>query len=452
MGGTLVTVADANTAIPGGTGNFTNFSQPWLWDGTVVFRGIGEGAFVGIGVGDQDGIYAYDGTTLRVVADSNTPIPGPIGNFVSFGIVHHLSPSGIPDRVAGVPAFDDGIVVFQGRGVEGCDYYGIGCHTGVYMESEGVISVVADTNTPRPGYPGTFSQFNDSVLAASVCNGMIAFHGGRGIYIWEDGEIRIGVDLNTIVPGDDRSFTGFGFQGYGLDRGAISFLAGNGSIYSTVGGTLRRAVFSHGLNDVGTIIEGREVASMGTYGRSLEGDYLGFNVGNWADTEGNFGDTIENVVTAIFVATFPSVTSQCTVDANGVVQCNLEGSLAPGESTTVTITGKTSTVGNVTTSVAVSSALADPDASDNSTDVTTTVTEAAMLYARIVTEVDAPVAGEAFAYSLAAGNLLGSPASNVVVEYQVPTGLTPSCQRPPNVRSAGPGSSPVRSALSWRVR
>ena len=59
-------IADLNTLIPSGSGNFTGFGSPSLDGGNVAFQGFGSG---------QSGIYTdIDG--LDVVADRNTPIPG----------------------------------------------------------------------------------------------------------------------------------------------------------------------------------------------------------------------------------------------------------------------------------------------------------------------------------------------------------------------------------------
>ena len=83
VGGTLGVVADFFTAIPGGTGNFEGFSfGPSIDGGEVAFFGGGElvgSSFV------QRGIYRTVGGTLGVVADLNTAIPGGTGNFTSLG-------------------------------------------------------------------------------------------------------------------------------------------------------------------------------------------------------------------------------------------------------------------------------------------------------------------------------------------------------------------------------
>jgi 6-phosphogluconolactonase (cycloisomerase 2 family) len=70
-------IADLNTAIPGGTGNFTSFGGPVIADAGVLFKGYGTGG--------QEGIYKLVDGTLSLVADRNTPVPNlPTNNF--FGL------------------------------------------------------------------------------------------------------------------------------------------------------------------------------------------------------------------------------------------------------------------------------------------------------------------------------------------------------------------------------
>jgi hypothetical protein len=68
VGGNITVIANLNTPIPGGLGNFTNLSAPLISDhGQVFFRG--EGDF------DQRGIYSYKDGILSVTADRRTSIP-----------------------------------------------------------------------------------------------------------------------------------------------------------------------------------------------------------------------------------------------------------------------------------------------------------------------------------------------------------------------------------------
>ena len=123
----IAVIADTNTAIPGGAGNFTNFGgRPSLSGGNVAFRGKGLGSPQG-----PWGIYTDIGG-LSVVADTNTAIPDGSGNFEFF---------------FGRPSLDGGNVAFTGFG---------DLQAGVYTDIGG-LSVVADNGTPSqvvsPGVP-----------------------------------------------------------------------------------------------------------------------------------------------------------------------------------------------------------------------------------------------------------------------------------------------------------
>jgi hypothetical protein len=93
---TFTKIADTDTAVPGGTGNFTGFFNPSISNGTVTFYGANSS-------GGRSGIYIGNGT-LGVVADLTTAIPGGTGNFTSFGTA---------------PSIFNGSVAFFGRGSNG---------------------------------------------------------------------------------------------------------------------------------------------------------------------------------------------------------------------------------------------------------------------------------------------------------------------------------------------
>jgi hypothetical protein len=91
-GATLI-VADIDTAIPGGTGNFTWFGLPAIDDGRV--------AFVGQDVNGRQGIYTDWTGTLERIVDTNTPVPGG-GQFLELAWRN-------------APGFDDGRIAFLAR-------------------------------------------------------------------------------------------------------------------------------------------------------------------------------------------------------------------------------------------------------------------------------------------------------------------------------------------------
>ncbi|MGF1641987.1 MAG: choice-of-anchor tandem repeat NxxGxxAF-containing protein [Rhodospirillales bacterium] len=208
---TFTKIADASTAIPGGTGNFSALGIPSLRDGNVAFQGLGPS-----GSGDlfgQRGIYSTAGGALGVVADTNTPIPGGTGTFTGFN----------------GPSLDGDSVAFRGVGRDGQD--------GIYSTVGGTLNVVADRNTPIPGGTGTFTQFN----GPSLSGGSVAFLGvgsGRqeGIYSTVGGTLNVVADRNTPIPGGTGTFYSFN-PAVSLGGATVAFRA-YGGIYGTVGGTL----------------------------------------------------------------------------------------------------------------------------------------------------------------------------------------------------------------------
>ena len=79
-----IVVADTGTSIPSGTGHFTSFDP----SGPITPAIIGQNvAFLGMGTAGQMGVYAQRNGLLAMVADLNTAIPAGIGNFMDFGPV-----------------------------------------------------------------------------------------------------------------------------------------------------------------------------------------------------------------------------------------------------------------------------------------------------------------------------------------------------------------------------
>lgn len=166
--GGLDVVADRNTPIPGGTGNFGSFSDPAIDGVNVVFKGTNIGF-------EQIGIYVdIDG--LDVVADRNTPIPGGSGNFYNF---------------LQEPAINNGNVAFTGISATG--------ERGIYLRTaSGNLDMVIDQNTPIPGGTGNFTSIYD----ARLDGGNIAFvgtgsDGQTGVYL-----IRLGHRWQSLASGD----------------------------------------------------------------------------------------------------------------------------------------------------------------------------------------------------------------------------------------------------------
>ncbi len=254
----FVKIADTDTTIPGGTGNFTTFGTPALDGNHVAFSG-GPGL-------DHTGIYSFANGLARV-ADTNTPIPSGTGNFAEFGYpsldggnvafmgYDSSSQRGVYTRVDSLvkvvdgstaipsgtgnfnllwaPSYDGGNLAFWGTGTG---------QEGIYQNAGG-LGRVADLNTAVPSGTGNFTLFE---AAASFDDGNVAFQGDdsgqRGIYASTSEGLNRVADVNTPIPSGSGSFrflrppvidgSNVAFKGQGL---------GQEGIYSDLGGLHRVA-------------------------------------------------------------------------------------------------------------------------------------------------------------------------------------------------------------------
>jgi len=244
--GALAAVADLDTPAPGGPAPFTRFGPASL-DGEVSVSSEGTVAFIGqslnrIGIytnagsplsllvddtfatpglagatfanffhishdggqvaltavsdGFHQGLYLAGGSTLSIVADSNTLMPGRALPFSDFGL---SGPGGRPSLHAGEVAF-----------------IGSGGHpyAGVYRYGAGALSTIADQDTPVPGGRTTFAAFSEPDIHA----GEVVFR-SNGIY-------RAGAGgLARVARGLDEGVAGFAYA-YGppaIEDGQVVF-------------------------------------------------------------------------------------------------------------------------------------------------------------------------------------------------------------------------------------
>jgi hypothetical protein len=239
-------IADRTTAIPDGTGNFTNFAPTDPYRHAAPAISGGNVAFLGYGDSGQIGVYAkYSSAALTVVADLNTAIPDGSGNFTSF-----LPPSPIlPPN----PIISGDAVAFLG--------FGSGGQTGVYrfqpQDPYRPLTEVVDTNTliPSGATSSTFGFFQ----SVSMDGSNVAFVGGAISVVTSDGTfipaqqgvykdigngwLRV-ADLYTLVPSSNAPFTGFG--AVAIDPSYVVFDAydGNGvhGLYTDFAGGLHKIV------------------------------------------------------------------------------------------------------------------------------------------------------------------------------------------------------------------
>jgi len=274
-------VADSNTPIPGGAGNFEMFfAEVSIHDGDVAFAGRGGNP--------QVGVYALIDGAVSVVADVNTPIPGGIGNFDFLPLQY--------------PPIDDGKVSFVGGSVAENV-------AGIYTNLHGPLSVVVDFMTPIPG--GTLNFGNVGIGA--LRNGRFAFYGAdaptnpteAGIFTDVSGMLSPVVTLATPVPEGTGPFTAF--IGPAFDGAHVAFIglesSGRRGIYTNLTGPLTKIIAT------GDRLDGRTVnASQGvtlSINDGLDGYRMAFLAGF---TDGSRG---------VYVAEYPPAPGD--IDADGDV-------------------------------------------------------------------------------------------------------------------------------------
>lgn len=178
-GGSLTTVADLSTAIPGGTGNFTGFAlnSNAVAPGRLAFRSSGSA-----------GVYAFDGTSLTQLADRSTPIPSGVGNFGNL--------------LAGSASSSQ---------------YGIvgsaGTQQGVYLSDGTTLTTLVNTSTAVPRVGGAFSSIGGGG-ALALDQGNVAFvasvsggtYSGSAILAYAEGTLR-----TLAVSGEAAADTGLTF-------------------------------------------------------------------------------------------------------------------------------------------------------------------------------------------------------------------------------------------------
>ena len=248
----LQTVVDNTITPPGAAGGFNNATLGGFEDGVVTFLGgsggngtANSGIFtrrlsdgvvetvadlsdfpLGFGLVRSGGgdslfvvtgpeLYTNDGGTFRLVADTNTPIPGGTGNFTAVDVGTGY-------------ATDGETIAFQGSGSG---------QIGIYKDVAGTLSVVVDNTTVVPdGTGGVFASFNQRV--PDVGNGAIVFSGTEsggkaGVYTDLGGILQSVISPGDLLDGrivDAAAFQLGGFDGRDIAI-TVNFTNGDRGVY-----------------------------------------------------------------------------------------------------------------------------------------------------------------------------------------------------------------------------
>lgn len=252
-GEVFVRIADTSTPVPGGSGSFTRFDA-------LDFDTRGSIAFVGADAKGALGVYAGNfplQQPIRLIANSQTPIPGGGGTFDNFS-----SPA----------VTESGVSFFASR--TGHPPAGVG----IYVSQNGVLRDAATTNTPVPDATGTFYGFG----APAMAGGTVTFHaigtaGSDGIYAQTgSGKVSVVADLNTPVPGAAGRFQTFFSDDPSIDGDTVAFCAGYSQtqygLFARVKGKIVRVVTTEDT------INGQRVIYTGLTTNQLGGGVLAFYV------------------------------------------------------------------------------------------------------------------------------------------------------------------------------
>ncbi|MEE8156178.1 MAG: hypothetical protein V3T53_14590 [Phycisphaerales bacterium] len=260
-------IARCDEPAPDG-GIFVTFRGPFGVSPSISGENIAFGAVTTM----SRGIFAYIDGSLRLIANTNTPVPGGRGTFLNFGLLSGTSPSISGSNVA----------------FGGCTEAG----QGIYAYIDGSLQVIADTNTRSPD-GGTFHIFAMHEGASPAISGQnIAFgarttndFSGHAIFAYIDGSLQLIVDNYTEVPGGAGEL----FAHFGTFSGADPSISGENvafgakidkgfntwGIYAFIDGALRT------IADTDTIVPGREVTFNHFYlvlgtSPAIDGDEVAF--------------------------------------------------------------------------------------------------------------------------------------------------------------------------------
>lgn len=185
-GGVISKLVDTNSLVPGSASRFTNFyGSTFLSDNKVVF--------VGNGSGEEHGLYAWTNNAIIKLYDTTTLMPGRSDNFSRFGW-----PSVVGNQFA-----------FLGFSKQNPDNYVD--YRAVYLSSNGVLSVLADTNTPLPNVGGTFRGSSSQVAFDGTNVSWWAWNADDigGIFRVSSGTLTSLADQLTANPATAQNFNGF---------------------------------------------------------------------------------------------------------------------------------------------------------------------------------------------------------------------------------------------------
>jgi hypothetical protein len=237
-GSTLSRVVNAGEPVPSSAQSFVNFQNLSLDAGRIVFQASNSHDFQ---QSTFEGVYTNLGGSLRRVVDSTMTMPG------STAVFRDLAGFG-------VPSFDVAIggntIAFSGFGSLGGVF-----EEGVYRETAGVLSVVANRSTVLPGKTAPETFYRGEI---DVDDGHILI-GPDGVYTTHNApagsSLRKIFDRNSTLPELTPPLTIFSPNTFSFDNGQTAFVANHGTnfetyLYLETNGSYRKIVDENDMNPV----------------------------------------------------------------------------------------------------------------------------------------------------------------------------------------------------------
>ena len=207
-GSQLKRVADTSTYLPGTKKKFVSFSSLSLSGSRVAFFATGGSK------GTTQGVYLYKNGTLSCVANTSTTIPGTGSKKFLFGTTSTAQ------------------VMISGNNVVFYGYDASSTVKGLYLSNGSNLEAIADTDTAVPNETNLyFTDFLDPVMDPGyVSVARVAFtgqsaYGGYYLYNGTSKKIQVVVDRHSEVPNTGGllfNWKKFGLHGFTANGGSVA--------------------------------------------------------------------------------------------------------------------------------------------------------------------------------------------------------------------------------------
>jgi hypothetical protein len=297
LGGSLRTVADQSTLVPGTSIAFSNFrSSEVAIDGTnVYFNAVGSN-----GQTAYEGVYRESSGVITKIVDRSNTIPNSSNNFIFF---------------SSSDASGGNVVFGGGRGTGG----GNGMYTTLGAPA-GQVRTVMNTSTSLPGMTNPLSIYTPDDYRIDGSN--LAFRASganstNGIYLERSGVVEVVANKNTVNPTSGTNFTSTGTY-YALSGSNVAFTGHSGG---PTGLFVKRSSGIAPVIHTSNTLDKKDLTSVTIYKEGLSGEKSAF--------QANFSDGTSGIFVAEPIDTTPGRQS---VSLAPIFDAQAEGATVAGSS------------------------------------------------------------------------------------------------------------------------